>query len=70
MTDRAIVPRTPDPHVAVDLPGILLFFEIEMSVAAFRSALDELLERMSDRKVSIVITSLDPPDVSDWIVSA
>lgn len=56
----AIVLRTPDPYVTFALTGILLVREDEVPASSLRSALDRLLEKMGDRRVSVVVTSLDP----------
>lgn len=49
-----------EPHVDVSLPGVLLVHEVEVSARALRHVLDKILERAGARKVSVVITSLEP----------
>lgn len=62
---EAIVRRTPDPYVTVTLPGIVIGRELEAPASTLRPAIEKLLARMGDRKISIVVTSLDPPDVEE-----
>jgi hypothetical protein len=59
------VVRAPDPYVTVSLPGVLLVRETEIGAKVLRSALNGLFERLGDRKVSIALTTLDPPTYAE-----
>lgn len=59
-SEAAIVRRLEDPYVETRLPGVRLLCEVDVSARTLRPALDKLLERAGARRVSVVITSLEP----------
>lgn len=69
MSDKseAIVERVPDPYVTLELPGVLLVREQEVTVRSLRPALVRLLEQYADRKVSIALTTLDPLTIEELV---
>ncbi len=63
--EEAMIVRSPEPYVTVSLPGVLLLKEHELPCKTMRSAILGLLERMGDRRVSIAMTTLDPPTAAE-----
>lgn len=59
--EETLVERAPDPYVTVKLDGVLLVKEDHVLAKVIRRALDSLWERLGDRRVSVAISTLDPP---------
>lgn len=61
--EQAVLLRVDSPSggsVSATLPGVLVVREEDRPASSLRGAIDRLLERMGDRRVSVVITSSEP----------